>query len=139
MLANSRLVLKALLASKWAHVVCGAQALGNELDNEERELLRSMADMLREEEAEPGDSSPLAARLLRYWASFYEDTWVWGGKSGYLYMPTFSHVRLCSMLKHVRFLFVIHTKSQEMQSRRAWQSFFASLRVRTNLARGRGL
>lgn len=70
--------------SKWAHVVCGAQALGTELDNEERQLLQSISDMLREEETEPDDRSPLAARLLRYWASFYEDTWVWGGKSEYL-------------------------------------------------------
>lgn len=70
--------------SKWAHVVCGAQALGTELDNEERQLLQNISAMIREEETEPDDSGPLAARLLRYWASFYEDTWVWGGKSGYL-------------------------------------------------------
>ncbi|KAK7699553.1 hypothetical protein SLS64_011506 [Diaporthe eres] len=68
----------ALLLSKWADVVCGAQALGAELDNEERELLRSIYAMLGEAETEPDDSSPLAARLLRYWASVYEDTWVWG-------------------------------------------------------------
>lgn len=65
-------------------MVCGAQALGMELDNEERGLLQRIYAMLREAETEPDDSSPLAARLLRYWASFYEDTWVWGGESEYL-------------------------------------------------------
>jgi hypothetical protein len=52
-----------------------------ELDDDERDLLESISAMLRREETEPGDSSPLAARLLRYWAAFYEDTWVWGGES----------------------------------------------------------
>ncbi|KAI7782857.1 hypothetical protein LA080_012730 [Diaporthe eres] len=67
------------LVAGWDNdVVSGAQALGIELDNDERELLRSIYAMLREAETEPHDSSPLAARLLRYWASFYEYTWVWG-------------------------------------------------------------
>lgn len=78
-----------LLVSKWAHVVCGTQALGIELDSEERELLQSISTMLRQEETELDDSGSLAARLLRYWASFYEDTWVWGGKSEHLpYCPS---------------------------------------------------
>lgn len=74
---------EALLVSKWADVVCGARALGAELDGEERELLQSITAMLRQEEgAEPdGGGRPLAARLLRYCAAFYEDTWVWGGES----------------------------------------------------------
>lgn len=53
------------------------------LDGGERELLQRISDMLRQEEIELDDSSPLASRLLRYWATFYEDTWVWGGKSNH--------------------------------------------------------
>ena len=78
--------LKALLLSKWAHVACGERALGTEVENDERELLQSIDGMLLQEETELSDSSPLAARLLRYWAAFYEDTWVWGGKSGHTSM-----------------------------------------------------
>lgn len=56
-----------------------------DLDADEHELLRRISDMLSQEETELDDSSPLAARLLRYWATFYEDTWVWGGKSDHLF------------------------------------------------------
>lgn len=74
---------QALLVSKWAHVVSGAWVLGVDLDKEELELLESISAMLRQEEAEPDGSRSLPARLLRYWAGFYEDTWVWGGKSAH--------------------------------------------------------
>lgn len=57
------------------------------LDDGERELLQRISDMLRQEETELDEGSPLAARLLRYWATFYEDTWVWGGKSVHLLYP----------------------------------------------------
>lgn len=65
-----------------------------ELDSEERELLSGISAMLRREEPEPepepDDSGSVAARLLRYWAAFYEDTWVWGGKfDSFAY---FSHI-----------------------------------------------
>lgn len=68
--------------SKWVHCVCGSSALDEALDEEEEKLLQDITTMLRQEEAEVADESNcLAARLLRYWAGFYDDTWVWGGKS----------------------------------------------------------
>lgn len=63
------------------------------LDDGERELLQRISDMLRQEEIELDDSSPLASRLLRYWATFYEDTWVWGGKSSLLFALYSYHAR----------------------------------------------
>lgn len=76
-----------MLLSKWTHTVCTAGAIGIELDDGERDLLQRVSDLLQQEEEALDDSSPLAARLLRFWAMFYEDTWVWGGKSG---RPVFS-------------------------------------------------
>lgn len=67
--------------SKWVHCVCGSRALDEALDEEEK-LLQDITTMLRQEEPEVADESIcLAARLLRYWAGLYDDTWVWGGKS----------------------------------------------------------
>lgn len=77
---------QALLVSKWVHVVSGAQALDTVLDTEERELLQNISAMLWQEETDLGEGSCLAARLLRYWAAFYDDVWVWGGKSGHLFL-----------------------------------------------------
>lgn len=112
-------------------MVCGAQGLGIELNEEERELLQSISAMLREEETETDDSSSLAGRLLRYWAAFYEDTWVWGGKSEYLpycsSMTDFS--TRCPVLDR--------TKGVKSQSRREWPSSSESWRARTNLPRGK--
>lgn len=79
---------KVLLLSKWTHIVCSAGAVGIELDEGERDLLQRISDLLQQEEAVVDDSSPLAARLLRFWATFYEDTWVWGGKSRhFVFLP----------------------------------------------------
>lgn len=105
--------------------------LGKELDHDELELLQSISAMLRQEETEPDDGSPAAARLLRYWAAFYEDTWVWGGESGYLPYS-------CSMADlHGYIRTPVILKQMKMQSHREWPSSSASWRVRTSLARGR--
>jgi hypothetical protein len=90
---SARVLRKVLLVSKWAHVVSGMRALGIELDDDEHELLGRVSDMLEQGETELDDNSPIAARLLRYWATFYEDTWVWGGKSShpvaFFFLPLF--------------------------------------------------
>ncbi|POS69664.1 hypothetical protein DHEL01_v211943 [Diaporthe helianthi] len=67
-----------LLLSKWIHVVCTAAALGVGMDEGESHLLQRISDMLQQEETALDESATLAARLLRYWAAFYDDTWVWG-------------------------------------------------------------
>lgn len=129
---------QALLVSKWAQVVSAAWVLGMALDNEELELLESISDMLRQGEPEPDESRSLPARLLRYWAGFYEDTWVWGGKSGRrISLPTCTHARSCLIHRYLLDNFLARTMLTEgykFQSRREWQSSSISLRARTSPA-----
>lgn len=73
-------VFLVLLVSKWAHEICSARVAQAPVDQEENDLLESIAAMLQQTDSDAASGTSLAARLTRYWATFYDDTWVWGGE-----------------------------------------------------------
>ena len=76
------------MVSKWIYTVESAR--GNlMLQDDERHLISEVSTMLERAEGLPsGDSRTLAARLLRYWASFYDDTWVWASEIAQFLIPS---------------------------------------------------
>ncbi len=73
--------MPALLVTKWVHALEVERAQGNghlqtELETQTIESVRSLLAEFEDDSLDHVDS--LAAKLARYWASFYDDTWVWG-------------------------------------------------------------
>lgn len=74
--------MTALLVTKWVHAIETETRSGkgnpiNELEGKTMQAVRNLLSELEdgfEDEADPS----LAAKLARYWAGFYDDTWVWG-------------------------------------------------------------
>ncbi|KIW22291.1 uncharacterized protein PV07_12192 [Cladophialophora immunda] len=73
----------ALLVTKWVHAIevetrsspdCGSTS---ELETQTMQAIRNLLSEL--EDGFDNEFGPsLAAKLARYWAGFYDDTWVWG-------------------------------------------------------------
>ena len=57
------------------------QRRGTIFDESEMQNVRNVHNLLSEVGTEVNAQTSLAAELTRFWASFYDDTWVWGGKS----------------------------------------------------------
>lgn len=50
------------------------------LDEAELQNLENVGQLLTEVGIDMDGKTSLAAELTRLWATFYDDTWVWGGK-----------------------------------------------------------
>ncbi|KIW93653.1 uncharacterized protein Z519_06258 [Cladophialophora bantiana CBS 173.52] len=72
----------ALLVTKWVHAIevetrpSGGGSI-SELETQTMQAIRNLLSELEDGFDVEGGSS-LAAKLARYWAGFYDDTWVWG-------------------------------------------------------------
>jgi hypothetical protein len=69
--------------TKWTHVVEIETDQNNGVIGElEAQTMQSIRHLLSEVEVDDDTSSQahpsVAAKLARYWAEFYDDTWVWG-------------------------------------------------------------
>lgn len=67
----------ALFFTRWTYSIECLKREGKSIDPEEEDILEKISKFLEsdtDETAEP----PLAARVAREWASFMDDTWVWG-------------------------------------------------------------
>ena len=53
---------------------------GATFDESEMQNVQNVHNLLSEVGTEVNVRTSLAAELTRFWASFYDDTWVWGGK-----------------------------------------------------------
>lgn len=71
--------LLALLVTKWVHMieVETVRGRGRVLSEREEQLIQNMGDILAEDDG-IDQATSMAARLAEHWASFYDDTWVWG-------------------------------------------------------------
>ncbi|KIW62265.1 hypothetical protein, variant [Phialophora macrospora] len=72
----------ALLVTKWVHAieVETRSGKGGPISELEAQTMRAVKNLLSEVEdgCDTEMDSSLAAKLARYWAGFYDDTWVWG-------------------------------------------------------------
>ena len=71
----------ALLVTKWVHAIELETVQGSIVGTSELEAqtMQTIRNLLVEYEDDSSSQVPsLAAKLARYWASFYDDTWVWG-------------------------------------------------------------
>ena len=71
----------ALLVTKWVHAIeletiQGSGAGTSELEAQTMQTIRNLLAEFEDDSCCQVQS--LAAKLARYWASFYDDTWVWG-------------------------------------------------------------
>lgn len=73
--------MKGLFVTKWLHAIEKLQREGVQLDDSELANVESMYNFLKESGLEIDRRKSLAAELSRHWASFYDDTWVWGCES----------------------------------------------------------
>lgn len=69
----------ALIIAKWIHSVERARRVDGAVGQDELELFNHMARFLGRVEAQSHPPVSVAANISRFWAGFYEDTWVWGG------------------------------------------------------------
>ncbi|KAJ5936002.1 hypothetical protein N7454_005300 [Penicillium verhagenii] len=71
----------ALLLTKWIHVL-EITRIDSPLNNDEAQIFRDLEALLVEMELKPDDKiaqmGSMAAMLAGAWASFLDDTWVWG-------------------------------------------------------------
>ncbi|OAL17720.1 hypothetical protein AYO22_11376 [Fonsecaea multimorphosa] len=73
----------ALLVTKWVHAIEVETRSGpdcqsiSELETQTMQAIRNLLSEL-EDGLDNETGSSLAAKLARYWAGFYDDTWVWG-------------------------------------------------------------
>jgi hypothetical protein len=71
-----------LLVTKWVHTIEVElrSTHGASISDLEAQTLQAVRDLLAEVDdfLEDEEEPSLAAKLLRYWAGFYDDTWVWG-------------------------------------------------------------
>ncbi|KAK5063032.1 hypothetical protein LTR84_005108 [Exophiala bonariae] len=69
----------ALLVTKWVHMIEVETIRGRSrvLSEREEQLIQNMGDILAEDDG-IDQATSMAARLAEHWASFYDDTWVWG-------------------------------------------------------------
>jgi hypothetical protein len=69
----------ALLVTKWVHGIEMDAIRGRSRipSSQEEQLIQDMADLLSET-GTPDHATSMAARLAEHWASYYDDTWVWG-------------------------------------------------------------
>jgi hypothetical protein len=77
----------ALLVTKWVHVLeIETAQTGAVISELEEHTMRTISNLMAEVEDgmdfSSGDNNQgnvsVAAKLTRYWAGFYDDTWVWG-------------------------------------------------------------
>jgi hypothetical protein len=72
----------ALLVTKWVHTIEVEMRAGTSgsISELEEQIMKSIRNFLSEIEDGLDDEvdCSLAAKLGRYWAGFYDDTWVWG-------------------------------------------------------------
>ncbi|KIV83930.1 hypothetical protein PV11_05912 [Exophiala sideris] len=72
----------ALLVTKWVHVIEieTAQSNGAFISELEDQTMRTIKSLLADFDDDSSDQAnvSVAAKLARYWAGFYDDTWVWG-------------------------------------------------------------
>ena len=71
----------ALLVTKWVYAIeletgQGSVAGTSELEGQTMQTIRNLLAEYEDESSSQFQS--LAAKLALYWASFYDDTWVWG-------------------------------------------------------------
>lgn len=68
--------------TKWVHVLEIETGQNNEGESSdlEAQTMQTVRNLLAEVDDEAADqvNASLAAKLARYWAGFYDDTWVWG-------------------------------------------------------------
>lgn len=50
------------------------------LDFEERRVLEDLVEVLADADITYDGSTSLAAEVVKLWADFFDDTWVWGSK-----------------------------------------------------------
>ncbi len=83
-----------MLVTKWVHVVevetgQDTQGVVSDLEAQTMQSIRHLLSEVEVDDDDDDDSSPsdpnvahvhssVAAKLARYWAQFYDDTWVWG-------------------------------------------------------------
>ncbi|KAJ9603158.1 hypothetical protein H2200_012453 [Cladophialophora chaetospira] len=72
----------ALLVTKWVHAIetetqSGKDSAMSELEAQTMQAIRNLLSEV-EDGFDTQIESSLAAKLARYWAGFYDDTWVWG-------------------------------------------------------------
>lgn len=70
----------ALFFTKWTHAMEVHRRQGLVLDQAELANLDSVSQLLTEVGIDMDGKTSLAAELTRLWATFYDDTWVWGGE-----------------------------------------------------------
>jgi hypothetical protein len=59
------------------------QQSSHQPDFEERQILDNLVDLLSDADITYAKNASLAAEVIKLWADFFDDTWVWGS--------TFSH------------------------------------------------
>ncbi|RDL40262.1 uncharacterized protein BP5553_00241 [Venustampulla echinocandica] len=67
----------ALFVTRWIHKL-ECQQHSHPLDLEERQILEDVIDLLSSADISFDGSTSLAAKVIRLWADFFDDTWVWG-------------------------------------------------------------
>lgn len=70
-----------LVVTKWVHVVEKARARDAPVAQDELELLDYITRFLGRAESQARVPVSIAAGIARFWAMFYDDTWVWAGKT----------------------------------------------------------
>src|ERR1700761_1664203 len=74
--------MPALLVTKWVHAIEieTRSDKGRPITELEGQTMQAIKNLLAEVEDgfDTEVDSSLAAKLARYWAAFYDDTWVWG-------------------------------------------------------------
>ncbi len=61
------------------------QNRGTTFNESEMQNIQNVRNLLSEVGTEIDAQTSLAAELTRFWAGFYDDTWVWGGKNATLF------------------------------------------------------
>ena len=74
-----------LFFTKWLHAMEKLQREGAQLDEAEVQNIENVCSFLMENGLVIDSKTSIAAEMSRHWASFYDDTWVWGGEHTFLY------------------------------------------------------
>jgi hypothetical protein len=66
--------------TRWIHAIEQAERRQETLDNLERKTIQEAHRLMREAEVPLASTGSLASAVANFWAPFFTDTWVWGGK-----------------------------------------------------------